>query len=180
MKFRSSAILRGLRIACVFLIAGAGTDCIGQSSTPDLSQASLAQLGSIPVYSASMHLQPSADAPSSVTVITAAEIQEQGYRTLAAILESVRSFYVTYDRNYSSLGVRGFERPGDFNTRVLLLVDGHRMNDNVYDEAMIGTEFPIDIDMIQRVEIVRGPASSLYGSNALLAVINIVTDKRRK
>jgi iron complex outermembrane receptor protein len=148
---------------------------MGQNSKPDLSEASLEQLGNIPVYSASMHLQPSGDAPSSVTVITAAEIQEQGYRTLADILRTVRSFYVTYDRNYSSLGVRGFERPGDFNTRVLLLVDGHRMNDNVYDDAMIGTDFPIDVDMIQRIEIVRGPASSLYGSNALFAVINIVT-----
>ncbi len=159
----------------MFLLVGAGTDCVGQKSKPDLSEASLEQLGSIPVYSASMHLQPSGDAPSSVTVIAAAEIQEQGYRTLADILRTVRSFYVTYDRNYSSLGVRGFERPGDYDTRILLLVDGHRMNDNVYDEAMIGTEFPIDIDMIQRVEIVRGPVSSLYGSNALFAVINIVT-----
>ena len=122
-----------------------------------------------------MHLQSSGDAPSSVTVITAAEIQEHGYRTLADILRTVRSFYVTYDRNYSSIGVRGFARPGDYNTRVLLMVDGHRMNDNVYDEAMIGTEFPVDVDMIQRIEIIRGPASSLYGSNALFAVINVIT-----
>jgi iron complex outermembrane receptor protein len=148
---------------------------MGQKSQPDLSESSLAQLGNIPVYSASMHLQSSEDAPSSVTVITAAEIEEQGYRTLADILRTVRSFYVTYDRNYSSLGVRGFERPGDYNSRILLLIDGHRMNDNVYDDAMIGTEFPIDVDMIQRVEIVRGPNSSLYGSNALFAVINVVT-----
>jgi iron complex outermembrane receptor protein len=175
MKFRSVTPLQGLRIACLFLFVGVGPDCVGQKSTPDLSEASLDQLGSIPVYSASMHLQPSGDAPSSVTVITAAEIQEQGYRTLADILRTVRSFYVTYDRNYSSLGVRGFERPGDYNTRILLLVDSHRMNDNVYDDAMIGTEFPIDIDMIQRVEIVRGPVSSLYGSNALFAVVNVIT-----
>jgi len=51
------------------------------------------------------------------------------------------------------------------------------MNDSVYDAAMLGTELPIDIDMIQRVEIVRGPVSSLYGSNALFAVINIITKK---
>jgi iron complex outermembrane receptor protein len=162
-------------MALLIFMVGAGNSCTAQQSTPDLSEASLSQLGSIQVYSASMHLQPSGDAPSSVTVITSAEIQEQGYRTLADILRTVRSFYVTYDRNYSSLGVRGFERPGDYNTRILLLVDGHRMNNDVYDEAMIGTEFPIDVEMIQRIEIIRGPVSSLYGSNALFAVINIIT-----
>jgi outer membrane receptor protein involved in Fe transport len=172
-------LLTVLRTATVvfylYVVFGSNRYANGQQPPADLSEASLEQLGDIPVYSASMHLQPSGDAPSSVTVITADEIQEQGYRTLADILKTVRSFYITYDRIYSSVGVRGFARPGDYNTRILLLVDGHRMNDNVYDEAMIGTEFPIDIDMIQRVEIVRGPVSALYGSNALFAVINVIT-----
>src|SRR6266496_2474838 len=166
---------RDLFVSFLLLIAAAVTNCIAQQSIPDLSEASLEQLGSIKVYSASKHLQAAGDAPSSVTVITAEEIQEHGYRTLADVLRSVRGFFVTYDRNYTSVGVRGFARPGDYNTRVLLLVDGHRLNDNIYDEAMIGTEFPIDIDLIQRIEIIRGPVSSLYGSNALFAVINIIT-----
>ena len=119
------------------------------------------------------------EAPASVTLITAKDIQEHGYRTLAAVLQSVRGFFVTNDRNYSSLGVRGFLRPGDFNSRVLLLVDGHRLNDDVYDQAMIGTEFPIDVDLIERIEVIRGPVSSLYGSNALFGVINIFTKRRR-
>src|ERR1017187_9837253 len=167
--------IRALLLATVTILLGAGNPCAGQQPATDLTEASLEQLGNIQVYSASMHLQSSGDAPSSVTVITAAEIREHGYRTLADILRTVRSFYVTYDRNYSSIGVRGFARPGDYNTRVLLLVDGHRLNDDIYDEAMIGTEFPIDIEMIQRIEIIRGPASSLYGSNALFAVINVIT-----
>jgi outer membrane receptor protein involved in Fe transport len=159
----------------LLLLAMAVPDCLAQQSVPDLAEASLEQLGNIKVYSASKHLQPAGDAPSSVTVITADEIREHGYRTLADILQTVRGFFVTYDRNYSSVGVRGFARPGDFDTRVLLLVDGHRLNDNVYNEAMIGTEFPMDIDLIERIEIIRGPVSSLYGSNAFLAVINIIT-----
>jgi len=175
METSSLALLRALSLASLVLIAGTGSRCAGQPPTPDLSEASLEQLGNIQVYSASMHLQPSGDAPSSVTVITAAEIEEHGYRTLAEILRTVRSFYVTYDRNYDSIGVRGFARPGDYNTRVLVLVDGHRVNDNIYDTAPIGTEFPIDIEMIERIEIIRGPVSSLYGSNALFAVINVVT-----
>ena len=177
MKCACRTLTQQLVVSLVFLVAAAGTNCVGQQSIPDLSEASLEQLGNIKVYSASKHLQKVGDAPSSVTVITADEIQEYGYRTLADILRTVRGFFVTYDRNYSSLGVRGFARPGDFDTRILLLVDGHRLNDNIYDEAMIGTEFPIDIDLIQRIEIIRGPVSSLYGSNALFAVINIITKR---
>jgi iron complex outermembrane receptor protein len=153
----------------------AGVHCLAQDSTPDLTDATLEQLGNIKVYTASKHMQVTKDAPASVTVISAEEIQKHGYRTLADALKATRGFFVTYDRNYSSVGVRGFARPGDFNTRILLLVDGHRLNDNVYDEAMVGTEFPIDIDRIECIEIIRGPASSLYGSNALFAVINIIT-----
>jgi outer membrane receptor protein involved in Fe transport len=177
MKLPSSVLVRALSVVFLIFIVGVRSDCMGQRSTSDLSEASLEELGNIQVYSASKHLQSSGTAPSSVTVISADEIKKQGYRTLADILRTVRSFYVTYDRNYSSLGVRGFARPGDFNTRILLLVDGHRLNDNIFDEAMIGTEFPVDVDLIQRIEIVRGPASSLYGSNALFAVINIITKR---
>ena len=170
-----SALPRSLRVAVLMVFLAASVRIFAQTKPADLTEVSLEQLGDIQVYSASKHLQSAESAPSSVTVITAEQIQEHGYRTLADVLRTVRGFFVTYDRNYSSLGVRGFARPGDYNTRVLLLVDGHRLNDNVYDGALIGTEFPIDVDLIQRIEIVRGPASSLYGSNALFAVINILT-----
>jgi outer membrane receptor protein involved in Fe transport len=164
-----------LSLPFLLLLLAVAMPCLAQESAPDLAEASLEQLGNIKVYTASKHLQSAGDAPSSVTVITADEIQQYGYRTLADVLKTVRGFFVTYDRNYSSVGVRGFARPGDFNTRVLLLVDGHRLNDNIYDEAMIGTEFPVDVDLIQRIEIIRGPVSSLYGSNAFFAVINVIT-----
>ena len=179
MNPRVRVLLRTLSVTALPLILGAATQLPGQQAKPDLADATLEELGNIPVYSASKHLQPSGEAPSSVTVVTGNQIREQGYRTLAGVLRTVRSFFVTYDRNYSSLGVRGFARPGDYNTRILLLVDGHRLNDNIYDEAMIGTEFPVDVDLIERIEIVRGPVSSLYGSNALFAVINIVTKHAR-
>ena len=127
------------------------------------------------VFGASERMQPVTEAPSSVTIVTAAEIARHGYRTLADILRSVRGFYVSNDRNYSYVGVRGFARPGDYNTRVLLLVNGHRVNDNVYDQAAIGADFGIDVAMFDRVEVIRGPASSLYGTNAVFAVINVIT-----
>lgn len=131
------------------------------------------------VYGASKYEQKVTEAPSSVTIITADEIRKYGYRTLADILRSVTGFFVTYDRNYSYVGIRGFNRPGDYNSRVLLLVDGHRLNDNNYDQAGLGTEALVDVDLIDRVEIIRGPSSSLYGTNAFFGVINILMKRGR-
>jgi outer membrane receptor for ferrienterochelin and colicins len=168
-KFQS--VLRLLTIFAFTATAAA------QQGTKDLSNATLEELSNIQVYSASKHMQSASDAPSSVTVITADEIQKYGYRTLADILESVRGFYITYDDDYSFVGVRGFGRLGDWNSRVLVLVDGHRINNNIDGQAMIGTEFPVDVDLIERVEIIRGPSSSLYGAQAFLAVVNVITRK---
>jgi iron complex outermembrane receptor protein len=168
---------RVLRICWLSILTLAAT---GQETPKDLSEASLEELSSIQVYSASKHLQPASDAPSSVTVVTSEEIVKFGYRTLADILRGVRGFYITNDRDYSYIGVRGFGRPDDYNTRILLLVDGHRINDSVYDQAMVGTESPLDVDLIDRVEIIRGPSSSLYGSNALFGVVNVITKKSDK
>lgn len=131
------------------------------------------------VFGVSKFEQKVTEAPSFVTLITSDEIDKYGYRTLAEVLQSVTGFFVTYDRNYNYLGVRGFNRPGDFNTRILLLVDGHRLNDNLYDQAGIGTESVIDVDTIDRVEVVRGPSSSLYGTNAFFGVINVITKRGR-
>lgn len=145
----------------------------GQSQ--DVFDLSPEELKSVQVYSASLYLQSDREAPASVTVITADQIRQFGYRTLADVLRSVRGFDVTYDRNYAYVGVRGFSRPGGYNDDLLLLIDGHRLNDNVYNSAQIGTEFPLDIDLISRIEVVRGPSSSLYGTSAFLAVINVIT-----
>ena len=145
---------------------------------PDLADLQLEDLLKVrvqQVFGAGDRLQPVTEAPSSVTIITADEIARFGYRSLADILGGVRGFYVTNDRNYSYVGTRGFNRPGDYSTRILLLVNGTRVNDNVFDQAVVGPEFGIDVAMFERVEIIRGPASSLYGTNALFAIVNVVT-----
>lgn len=147
------------------------------AQNPDLSQASLEELMNIQVYSASKYLQSSEAAPSLVTVVTADQIQKYGYRTLADILRSVGGFYVTYDRHDSSVGMRGFGPLDDSNARVLVLLDGHRLNDPIHNGTNIGTDFLLDVDLIERVEIIRGPSSSLYGTNAFLGVLNIITKR---
>jgi iron complex outermembrane receptor protein len=90
-------------------------------------------------------------------------------------LNSIRGLYVRYDTLYTYLGVSGFGRPGDYNSRILLLIDGYRANDSVYNTAPIGTDFLVDVDLIDRVEFVPGPGSAVYGSNAFFGVINVIT-----
>jgi len=136
---------------------------------------SIEDLTHVKVYSASRHLEEIRETPSSVSVITAEDIRRYGWRTLSDILRSLRGFYTSYDRSYSYLGVRGLLRPGDFNSRILLLLNGHRMNDNVYGSGFIGTDFPLDLDLIDHIEVVRGPGSSLFGTNAVFGVIDIIT-----
>ena len=146
----------------------------------DLLDKSLEDLLSIEVdsvYSASGFTQKVTEAPASVTIITSEEIQKYGYQTLADILRNVPGFYVTYDRNYSYLGLRGYGPPGDYNSRIAVLIDGHRLNDNLYDGALIGPEFPIDVDLIERVEVIRGPNSSLYVASAFLGVVSVITKR---
>jgi outer membrane receptor protein involved in Fe transport len=141
----------------------------------DLTELPLDQLLDVEVVGASRYAQRAADAPASVTVITAADIRALGYRSLAEVLQGVRSFYTTNDRMYRYVGVRGFAPPGDFDTRLLVMVDGYRINDAVYDSGTIGNDFPVDIELIERIEIMRGPSSSIYGSNALLDMVNVIT-----
>lgn len=124
---------------------------------------------------ASKYEQDAAEAPSLVYVRTGGEIRAQGYRTLAELLESLPGVHLRQDRSYTYTGVRGIERPGDYSSRVLLLLDGVRLNEAIYDSATAGNEFPIDVELIDRVEYIPGPGSALYGSNALLGVVNVVT-----
>jgi len=131
------------------------------------------------VYTASKFEQKVTEAPASVSIVTADEIKKYGYRTLADLIRSVPGFYAAYDRNYHYIGVRGYQQPGDYSSRVLLLVDGHRMNDELYGQGAIGTDFILDLDLIDRVEVIRGPGSTMYGSNALLGVINVITRRGR-
>jgi len=169
-------------LALLSLLSSTRTLAQKKGGTPNLLDMSLEDLMSVEidsVYGASGFKQKVTEAPASVTIITSEEIQKFGYRTLADILRNVRGFYVSNDRNYSYLGVRGYGLPGDYNSRITLMIDGHRLNDNIYDAALLGTEFPIDVDLIDRVEVIRGPNSSLYVASAFLGVINIITKRGR-
>jgi outer membrane receptor protein involved in Fe transport len=176
------AFLRGI----ILFIIGSSVSCgwaFSQASAPngahDLTNLSIEELGDVEVYSASKFNQRASEAPASISIITAGDIRRYGYRSFDEILSSVSGFYSTYDRNYAYLGARGFGLTGDYNSRILLLVDGHRLNDNVYYSSSIGRDFPLSLELIERIEIVRGPGSSLYGTNAFFAVVNVITRRGR-
>lgn len=116
-------------------------------------------------------------APASVTLITGDEIWAFGYQTLTDAVRGVRGLYTSDDRNYEAIGVRGFSRPGDFTNRILLLRDGHAMNDDWIGSAAVGRDFAVDLDDVSRIEIVRGPGSTFYGPGAFFGVIQVVSEE---
>ena len=140
-----------------------------------LADLSLEQLLDVRVSTASRFEQSVSDAPAAVRVITAEEIHAFGWRTLADALASLPGLFSSYDRGYTYLGARGFLRPGDYGSRFLLLVDGHRLNEPIYEQATAGLEFPVGIELVERIEYVPGPGSSVFGSNAFFGVINVIT-----
>lgn len=160
---------------CLALLGGSvQAMALAPPGAAELIELSLDDLLRVDVVGASRYAQPLADTPATTTVISQEELRQQGYRTLAEALSTVRGVYVSNDRNYTYLGVRGFNRPGDYNSRVLLLTDGARRNDALYDQAHIGHEAPVEVDWLKRLEFVSGPASALYGANALFGIANAV------
>ena len=113
--------------------------------------------------------------PAIVTVITEKQIKDMGVHTLIEVLEAVPGFKVSYAAgvvNGFSLSVRGLKSGESENT--LLMINGHRVN-NPYSGSwtFMFDEFPLAD--VRRIEIIRGPGSALYGSNAVVAVISIIT-----
>jgi len=131
-----------------------------------------------PVHAASQFQLAVDEAPASVTVITQEELRAFGYQTLPEALQAVRGFYFTDDRIYSYIGLRGLSPSGDFNTRILILWDGHPMNDAWLAQGFCARDLDVDLGEVDRIEIVRGPASILYGSGAVFGVVNVVPRER--
>ena len=145
------------------------------AASEELAALPLDRLLDMPVAGASKWTVTAGETAGAVTVVTHEEIRALGCRTLADVLATIKGVMVTSDRSYTYVGIRGFYAPGDYNTRVLLLIDGNRANDGLYDQAYLGSEFPIDLSLVERVEFIPGQASAVFGPNALFGVVNVVT-----
>lgn len=115
--------------------------------------------------------QTSRESPSIVSIVTADEIKNSGARDLIDILSMVPGFHFGYDLD----GVIGISGRGNWGHegKILILLDGQEMNENFYSTYQFGNRIPVD--QIKRIEIIRGPGSSIYGGYAELGVINIIT-----
>ncbi|MCE9580398.1 MAG: TonB-dependent receptor [Deltaproteobacteria bacterium] len=127
------------------------------------------------VVGAAKREQTLGNVASAVTVISGDRLRRFGYRTLAEALRGVAGLFISDDHMTSRLGIRGLQILGDFNTRILVLVDGATVNEPWNQFAGLDWDSPVTIDEIERVEVIRGPVSSVYGTNAFFGIINIVT-----
>ncbi|WP_137940066.1 TonB-dependent receptor [Chitinivorax sp. B] len=135
----------------------------------------LEQLLDTEVVSATRFAREITDAASALSVLTADDIRNHGWRTLAEILDHMRGLHMNHTLEYPFLGVRGIGGPGTFAGRVLLLINGVPTNDNIFEQIYLGHDALIDVAMIDRIEYAPGGGSAMYGHNAFLGVVNIVT-----
>ena len=166
---RRSAALVGLCLALASAFPARA------NPSEDLTSLSLEQLLEVTIVGASKYEQRQADVAAAVSVITRQEIRAHGWHTLDEALASLPGVHTSYDRQNVQFGTRGFGLPGDFNTRVLVLVDGNRVNETTYDSGLVGRSFPVDMDLIERIEFIPGPGGAVYGQNAMFGVVNVIT-----
>src|SRR5690606_19400716 len=141
----------------------------------DLTELTLEQLLDLKIVGASKYAQTQGEVAAAVTVITRQEIRAFGWRSLDEALASLPGIHKTDNRQIESLGARGFGLPGDFNTRLLVTVNGNRINEPIYDSGVAGQGFPVDMDLIERIEFIPGPGGAVYGQNAMFGVVNVIT-----
>src|SRR5690348_9832494 len=145
------------------------------SSVDSLLQLSLEQLMNIKVVTASGYLQTTAEAPSTITVITAKQIEERGYEQLEDALRDVPGIDMIHINGYAPTLIYFRGMYGAENLRALLMIDGIVENNILGSNDMAGPAY--SLHNAERIEIIWGPVSALYGANAFGGVINIISKK---
>jgi outer membrane receptor protein involved in Fe transport len=169
------ALKTGLFALGVLLLAIPGSGAAGE----DLTALPFEELLQRDFVSASRLARQVSDSPAAVAVVTADDIRAYGYRTLADVINSMRGLYTTDEGSYHFMGGRSFGDVEDYAGRVMLLIDGYAVQDNLFDQAYIDESGLIDLEVVERVEYVPGTGSVTYGNNALLGIINVVTKRGR-
>ena len=151
-----------------------------QQETDELWDLSLEELMDIPVVSASKKSQKMSEAPAIIDIISENDLKNGGFRSVGEALQTVPGFFVLTDHVTHNAGVRGINGGRQASSRIIkVLIDGHPISFQSTSENFLGEEL-IPITLVKRIEIIRGPASTLYGADAFLGVINIITKKGRE
>lgn len=131
------------------------------------------QEAAVQVASVSKTNESLREAPATVIVVTAEQIERRGYLDLEQVLHDLPGFDITRGNGdvYSNIYQRGFR--SNLNDRILLLVDGVEQSDLSSGAVHLSRQYPLS--NVERLEVVYGPASTMYGANAYTGVINIVT-----
>lgn len=129
--------------------------------------------GTVQVTSASKTGESLREAPTTIVVLTAEEIERRGYLDLEALIHDLPGFAVarTNGISYANLYQRGYRSAST--DRTLLLVDGVEQNDLTANIAYLSRQYPLTD--VARVEVIYGPGSTIYGANAFTGVINVIT-----
>ncbi|MCP4656254.1 MAG: TonB-dependent receptor [bacterium] len=127
----------------------------------------------IKVTSVSKTRESLREAPATVAVITAEQIERRGYLDLEAVLHDLPGFDIsrTNGATYANVYQRGYRSPST--DRTLFLVDGVEHNGLTSNIAYLSRQYPLS--HIERIEVIHGPASTMYGANAFAGVINVIT-----
>ena len=130
-----------------------------------------------PVITATGREQSRALAPANVVTWERDELRRHGWTSLADVLANTPGLYVTDDLVLPQVGVRGVTPGLRGGTRIVrIMINGVQVNFRPDLTAFLGQEY-IPFETVERIEIAKGPLSSLYGANAFLATVNIITLK---
>jgi len=175
---KNLAFLSLLLFHTVFNSVKATPDPDRENRVRSLLLLSMEELMQIEITTAGKILEKIGEIPASVVLITRKEIQRYGYTTLDEILEHTSGFYRlnSYALGGSSYGVRGYLSTGAANRNIIILINGiSKAVDS--DSTFLVSDSPVPVEAIDRIEIVRGPQSTIYGSGAFFGVINIITNE---
>ena len=127
------------------------------------------------VVTATKQKQTIAAAPAIISVITSTQIKTMGYQSVADALQSLPGFYLISDHVSWNAGVRGINGGQRASSRIIkVMIDGQPVSFRPTTGNWLGPEL-IPIEAVSRIEVIRGPTSALYGANAFLGVVNIIT-----
>src|SRR5690606_11198802 len=152
-------------------------DAAEPTEADDVDDLDLMRLLNVEVSTASKGAESVEDAPAVITVVTREDIQRWGYRSVAEVLSHTVGFFLVDDHILPNAGVRGVSGGlGAESNIIKVMIDGRSVAYRTTSGNWLGVEL-IPLGSVQQIEIIRGPASALYGADAFLGVVNIITVK---